>query len=155
MILSNDWLPSESLNIGFESAHIMMQIYHLISIYKNRLIPFRPFADVPYEMKMDCENNVQNAIYILATLAGTYIKAEYHTSYGRIDLLLCADRYIYIIELKYDGSSEEALRQIDEKGYAIPFATDGRKVIKIGANYSSEERTIDSCQIAWEAASSM
>ena len=58
--------------------------------------------------------------------------------------------YIYIFEFKYDKSAEEALRQIDEKGYAKPFASDPRKLIKIGVNFLKEKRCIDGWKIAGE-----
>ncbi|WP_455633429.1 PD-(D/E)XK nuclease domain-containing protein, partial [Parabacteroides sp.] len=60
-----------------------------------------------------------------------------------IDLVLQTDRYVYIMEFKLNGTAEEALRQIEEKGYALPFAADKRQVIKIGANFSSETRNIE------------
>ena len=75
---------------------------------------------------------------------GFYVQAEYRTSRGRIDLLVRTDKYVYIIELKHDGSAEDALAQINSKDYALPFTVDGRKVIKIGANVSKETRNIDS-----------
>ena len=51
--------------------------------------------------------------------------------------------YIYIIEFKLNGSAEAALRQIEDKGYAKPYAADNRKLIAIGINFSSEKGTID------------
>ena len=104
------------------------------------------FAGIPYDLKMDNENNFHNAFYILMTLIGIDMKAEVHTSDGRIDLLIETPKYIYIIELKYDSSPQEALHQIEEKGYARKFATDSRKLFKIGVNFSSESRRIE----AWE-----
>ena len=74
---------------------------------------------------------------------GFYVQAEYRTSRGRIDLLIGTDKYIYIIELKFEGSAEEALNQIQTKDYALPFATDGREIIRIGANVSRETRNIE------------
>ena len=71
------------------------------------------------------------------------MRAEYHTSNGRVDLVLQTDRYIYVMEFKLDGTAEEALRQIEEKGYARPFTLDSRKLFKIGVNFSSFTRTID------------
>ena len=68
---------------------------------------------------------------------------EYHTSNGRIDLVLQTDRYVYIMEFKLNGTAEEALRQIEEKGYALPFAGDNREVFKIGVNFSSVTRNIE------------
>ena len=59
-----------------------------------------------------------------------------------MDILVKTGRTIYVMELKLDGSVEEALKQIDSKGYAIPWQADGRKVVKVGINFSSEQRTI-------------
>ena len=70
------------------------------------------------------------------------VKTEVKTSSGRIDMLCETDRYIYIIELKYDGTAREAIDQIERKGYVIPFETDGRQIIRIGASYSSKDRRI-------------
>ncbi len=101
------------------------------------------FAGIPYDLKLDNENNFHNAFYILTTLIGIDAKAEAHTSDGRIDLLIETPKYIYIIELKYDAAPEEALRQIEEKQYARKFATDSRKLFKIGVSFSSNTRRID------------
>ena len=100
-------------------------------------------ADTPYEIIRDLENHYQNVMYIFTRLMGFYTQAEYHTSCGRIDLLIATDKYVYVIELKLDGSAEEALAQINEKDYALPFTADGRKVIKIGANITSATRNIE------------
>jgi hypothetical protein len=74
---------------------------------------------------------------------GLYVKAEYHTSEGRIDLLLQTDGYTYVMEFKLDGTAEEALAQINDKSYALPFAVGNRKLVKIGVNFSSKTRNID------------
>ena len=100
-------------------------------------------ADTPYELIRDLENHYQNVMYIITKLMGLYIQAEYRTSRGRIDLLIGTDKYVYIIELKLDGSAEEALSQINAKDYALPFAVDGREVVKIGANITSETRNLE------------
>lgn len=100
-------------------------------------------ADTPYELIRDLENHYQNVMYIITKLMGLYIQAEYRTSRGRIDLLIGTDKYVYIIELKLDGSAEEALSQINAKDYALPFSVDGREVVKIGANVTSETRNLE------------
>ncbi|MDE5814162.1 MAG: PD-(D/E)XK nuclease domain-containing protein, partial [Muribaculaceae bacterium] len=105
------------------------------------------FAGIPYDLKMDNENNFHNAFYILTTLIGIDAKAEVHTSDGRIDLLIETPKYIYVIELKYDGTAEDALRQINENGYALKFATDTRQLFRIGVNFSSETRRIEAWKI--------
>ena len=101
------------------------------------------FADTPYELIRDQELHYQNVLFIVFKLIGFYVKAEYHTSQGRIDLVLQTDEFIYVMEFKLEGSAEEALRQINEKNYAQPFATDPRKLFKIGINFSSQTRNIE------------
>ena len=105
------------------------------------------FAGIPYDLKMDNENNFHNAFYILTTLLGFDTEAEVHTSDGRIDLLIQTPKFIYIIELKYDATPEEALRQIDEKDYSRKFSTDTRTLFKIGVSFSSKTRRIEAWKI--------
>lgn len=100
------------------------------------------FAGVPYDMKMDNENNFQNAFYILMSLIGVTARPEVHTSDGRIDLLIETPRFIYIIELKFDSPAQDALAQIEEKQYALPYSADPRRIFLIGASFSSKSRTI-------------
>lgn len=74
---------------------------------------------------------------------GFYVSVEYHTSRGRIDLVLKTDKFIYVMEFKLEGTAEEALQQINEKHYALPFETDGRRMFKIGLNFSAGTRNIE------------
>ena len=74
---------------------------------------------------------------------GYYVDAEYRTSDGRIDLLLKTDDYIYVMELKLNGTAQDAIDQIDAKCYTLPFRTDGRKLFKIGISFSKTTRNID------------
>lgn len=109
--------------------------------FMQRLQSF--FAGAKFDqIAKDTENWFQNVVFIVTTLCGLYIEAEHQTSNGRIDLVMKTDKYVYVMELKYDGTPEEALRQIDDKGYALPWQADGRKVIKVGANFSSELRRL-------------
>ncbi len=103
------------------------------------------FADFPYDSfgLNNLEQHYQDVIYILMKLLGFYTHVEYRTSSGRIDLLIENADYVYIMELKIDKSAQEALEQIDRKGYALPFQCKGKKIVKIGANFSSETRTLD------------
>lgn len=101
------------------------------------------FADTPYELIRELELHYQNVLFIVFKLIGFYVKAEYHTSQGRIDLVLQTDHFIYIMEFKLEGTAEEALQQINEKHYAQPFTTDERKLFKIGINFSNETRNIE------------
>ena len=112
-----------------------------VDAFFRRLQSF--FADTPYELVKDLELHYQNVLFIVFKLVGFYVKAEYHTSEGRIDLLLQTDKYIYIMEFKLKGTAEEALQQIEDKQYALPFAQDSRKLFKIGVNFSNQSRNIE------------
>ena len=101
------------------------------------------FADTPYELVKNLENHYQNVLWILYKLMGFYVQAEYHTSHGRIDLVVKTPDYCYVMEFKLDGTAEEALEQIKSKGYALPFQLDGQKVIRIGMNFDSQTRNIE------------
>ena len=112
-----------------------------IDAFMRRLQSF--FADTPYELARDLERHYQNVLFIVFKLLGFYTQAEYRTSNGRIDMVVKTDRYIYVMEFKLDGTAEEAIRQINEKGYDAPFASDGRTLYKIGVNFSNAIRGIE------------
>ncbi|MDE7414439.1 MAG: ATP-binding protein, partial [Muribaculaceae bacterium] len=105
------------------------------------------FAGIDYKMKMDNENNFHNAFYLLTHIIGLDTDTEVHTSEGSIDIKIETEDYIYIIELKYDRSPEEAIRQIEQKHYARPWQTDSREIFLIGASFYSHTRCIEGWQI--------
>jgi len=101
------------------------------------------FADTTYEVIRDQELHYENVLFIVFKLVGFYVNVEYHTNEGRIDLVLQTDKFIYIMEFKLNGTAEDALQQINDKNYALPFEMDGRKLFKIGVNFSAETRNIE------------
>jgi hypothetical protein len=102
------------------------------------------FADTPYELIRNLENHYQNVLFIVAKLIGLYTKAEYHTSQGRIDMVIQTEQFTYVMEFKLDGTAEDALKQIKERNYAQPFENDpSRHTVKVGVNFSSSTRNIE------------
>ena len=73
---------------------------------------------------------------------GAYIRVEEDSAIGRADAVLHMPDTIYVMELKFDKSAEEALRQIDSKEYFIPYSTEGKRLVKVGINYESHRRTL-------------
>jgi hypothetical protein len=71
------------------------------------------------------------------------VSAEVRSAKGATDVVVKTWKYIYVIEIKIDSTPEEALRQIEERGYAAPYLSDGRKVFKVGVNFSTSTRTVD------------
>ena len=133
-----------------ESPFQIMKFVHEIeqgdyNAFFRRLQSF--FADTPYELVRDLELHYQNVLFIVFKLIGFYVKAEYHTAEGRIDLMLQTDRFIYIMEFKLEGTANEALQQIEEKQYALPFIKDSRKLFKIGVNFSAKTRNIEEWKV--------
>lgn len=104
------------------------------------------FADFPYDSfnLNELEQHYQDVTYLVMKLMGFITEVEYKTSSGRIDMVVRTDRYIYVFEFKLNGTAKEALEQIDTKNYLLPFRADGRQLVKIGANFSTELRGIDS-----------
>lgn len=100
------------------------------------------FADFPYELNDRTERHYQVVFYLVFKLMGQFCDAEVRSARGRADAVVKTKDYIYVFEFKLDGSAEDAIRQIDEKGYLIPYIADGRTLIKVGASFSAEERNI-------------
>lgn len=133
---------TDKINSSFEIRKFVGELRNGdIDGFFTRLRSF--LADTPYELARQLELHYQNTLFIIFRLAGFYTQVEYHTSRGRIDLVLQTERYIYVMEFKLDGTAEEALAQIDDKQYAVPFASDARRVFKIGVNFSKEQRNIE------------
>ena len=92
---------------------------------------------VPYCDNTNYEGHWQQTLYIMFALLTNYrISVEPHTAKGRIDITMETDHTIYVMELKFNKSVEEALAQIDAKHYADAFKMSGKKVVKIGLNFS-------------------
>ncbi len=117
-----------------------------VESFMNRLTAF--LSDNSYETQGKLELYFQNTMSVMFKMMGLYVKTEYHTSNGRIDIVLQTDNYVYIIELKRDQSPEVALQQIEARGYAKPFLASGKQIIKLGINFSSDTRTVDGWEMA-------
>ena len=152
--------PNKEVEEGFTRfllpyyAHIRSgsSAFHIVNFVKEvrsgdidgfmkRLQSF--FSDTPYELVRDLGLHYQNVLFIIFRLVGFYTQAEYHTSEGRVDLVIRTDQFIYVMEFKLDGTAEEALQQIEEKQYALPFASDPRRLFKVGVNFSNATRNIE------------
>ncbi|MDE6553696.1 MAG: ATP-binding protein [Muribaculaceae bacterium] len=92
---------------------------------------------------VDLEQHYQDIIFLIFKLLGFMSQVEYKTATGRIALVIQTSNYIYVIEFKRNKSAEEALKQIYEKGYLIPFKADHRKIFKIGVNFSDSIKGIE------------
>ena len=99
-------------------------------------------ASISNRLSNKNERDFQTVFYLIFNLMGAFILVEEDSAIGRADAVVHTPDAVYVFELKYDGSAEEAIRQIDDKGYLIPYSADGRRLYKIGVNYDSQQRTI-------------
>ena len=166
----NEWtlgFPNEEVREGF--AHCLYQYYmeeyigsgDTLGIAFNALrfkektfeefveVIRRWYAGIPYSItdKNQNEQLYQSLIYAALMAVGADVSAEDQTSDGRMDIALKVPDAIYIIELKYGKTAEEATDQIIAKDYAVRFATDQRPVWAVGLNISQDRRTIDQYRI--------
>ena len=100
------------------------------------------FADTNSETEKDKEIHFQNMMAITAKMMGLAVRTEIHSAKGRCDMQILTSSCVYIFEFKIDGTPEEAMGQIIDKGYSVPFEADKRTVFLIGANFSTDTRTL-------------
>ena len=114
----------------------------------NRLISL--FAAIPYpEGKApEYEGEWSRQLFLILSLMGAYTSCEVHMATGRADCVVKTSDYIYVFEFKLDKPIEDAMSQIDDKGYAIPYAADNRKLYKIGVVFSTEKRNVSDWKVA-------
>ena len=99
-------------------------------------------ASISNRLSNKSERDFQTVFYLIFNLMGAHMRVEEDSAIGRADAVVYMPDAVFVFELKYDGSAEEAIRQIDEKGYLIPYSADGKRLFKIGVNYDSNLRTI-------------
>ena len=134
---------------GLKSAQSLDVIRRLVADVKsgdadafmNRLKVL--FARIPYNLHGHEEHDYQSVLYVIFMMVNVAVAGEYHTNEGRIDLVLSAEAWTYVIELKLNHSAEEAMRQIEHKDYARGFLGQGRRVVAVGVNFDETRAQID------------
>ena len=111
-------------------------------------------SSIPYTMRRkederEREQYFHYTFYLIFRLVSVYtVYTEKAQSQGRVDCIVETQDYIYVFEFKLDGTADEALAQIEEKGYARPYSADSRKLYKIGVSFSSATGTVEEWKVA-------
>ena len=100
------------------------------------------FSDLN-QLNSQTERHYQVIIYLIFKLMGQFTQAEVHSSRGRADAVVKTPKFVYVFEFKLKGTAGQALQQIEEKGYTLPYAAEGRQVIKVGVEFSAEKRNVE------------
>ena len=110
-------------------------------------------AGIPYSMRRKSDEREREryfhyTFYLIFRLISVYtVYTEREQSQGRVDCTVETPDYLYVFEFKLDGTANEALRQIEEKGYARSYEGDRRKLYKIGVSFSSETGTVEEWKV--------
>ena len=122
-------LKKDDINLAMREMQAYMAGIPYIEGFKQKL------ADAA-----TAEGFYEYTMYLIFSMLNVYTKTQVKCAGGRTDVVVWMAETIYVFELKVTGSAEEAISQIDEKSYAIPFETDGRKVVKVGVIFDKETR---------------
>ncbi len=136
--------PDYSYDLGKFSIGSMLEFLDDGAVDKFMNMIKALLASIPYWEGTTPANEQEwrNLVYVIFALLGQYVSAEVHSSKGRSDFIVENEKYVYIFEFKKDLSAKEALEQIETKGYAVPYESSGKKIIKIGANFSTNDKTL-------------
>ncbi len=156
--LTANLLPLYTYPSTYRSSSFAMQFHEAIYYedLEKAMIAMRAYlAGIPYpeggkEILQDmekCEYYYETIFYLMFSFMNRHVQTQVKTSRGRADMVMYTAKTIYVFELKINKSAEEALAQIDEKGYMIPYTADGRKLVKCGISFSTETRTIEDWKI--------
>ena len=80
--------------------------------------------------------------YLIFSMLNVYVQTQVKCARGRADMVVFMPDAIYVMELKLNGTAQDALDQINDKGYALRYATDDRRIVKVGMGFSVEQRTM-------------
>ena len=113
-------------------------------------------AGVPYvegfKQKLEsvavAEGFYEYTMYLIFTMLNFYVRTQVKCAGGRADMVVWMPDTIYVLELKVNGTAQQALEQIDQKGYAIPYQVDSRKVVKVGVKFNPDTRVPEDWVIA-------
>ena len=107
-------------------------------------------ATIPYDLENHTEKHYQTIFYLMFSFLNIYIRTEVKSAIGRADAVMHMPDTVYVFELKVDKSADEALAQIDSKGYMLPYRADGKRLVKVGISFDSKQRTIAEWKIKEE-----
>ena len=107
------------------------------------------FKSIPYEIwQRENEHYYHALIHLTFRLLDIYVQSQVQTADGRADAIVILEKYIFAFEFKLGGSAQQALQQVKDKGYLVPYFHQGKQCIGIGLNFSKEDKKVE--QLLWE-----
>lgn len=93
------------------------------------------FAGIPYAIHVKDEHYYQTVVYVVCDLLKLLVQAEVCTSDGRIDMMVAAGEWTYVIEFKLNKTAGDAMKQIENKDYAQKYRKEGHRIMLVGVNF--------------------
>jgi hypothetical protein len=134
----------------YTSAALLVGDVETMMLQLKSVLASVPFMKGDKDILADAEKTEAHyhvLFYFFFRMLSNEVNAEVRNAVGATDVVIKTPKYIYIVEIKIDATPEVALAQIEEKGYATPFLADGRKLFKIGVNFSTASRTIEAWKV--------
>ena len=115
----------------------MDSFFEILKVYMAGI----PYPEAGGELKKR-ECFYETIMYVVFSMLNRYVQTQIKTARGRVDVIMHTPSSIYVMELKVDGTADEALVQIDDRQYLLPYSSDGKRLVKVGISFSSRTRTI-------------
>jgi hypothetical protein len=142
------YMPGQSIQGELSVTHFVRDLWaNHVDSFMSRLRAF--FAAIPYDLDTKEEKHFQKVFFILFKLMGQFVEAEPHFAASRADAVVTTKDTVYVFEFKITetSSAQKALQQIDDRGYTIPYTATGKKLVKVGVEFSREKREITDWKI--------
>ena len=147
----NSLMPEYVNNVGAGSGKDILSLKRSLDkgdLERIRNVFTALFASLPYPSgQRPYEHYFQTILYLVFMLLDQYVHSEIHSFQGRADCVVETKNYVYLFEFKRDESADAALQQIEENGYALPYAADPRTLYQIGVNFDSEQRMLSEWKV--------
>ena len=139
-------LESENVQAGFALKFWRALKQHDVDLAMREMQAY--LAGIPYvegfkkklEEAATAEGFYEYTMYLIFSMLNVYVRTQVKVAGGRIDMVVWMPDAIYVFELKTNDTAQAALKQIDDKGYTLPYQTDGRPVVKVGVKFDAEKR---------------
>jgi len=125
-------LKKNDVNLAFEEMKAYLASLPYVEGFKKKL------SEVS-----NAEGFYEWSLYLIFSMLNVYVRTQVKCAGGRADMVVHMPDTTYVIELKLNGTAREALEQIESRGYAIRYSTEGKKVVKVGVSFSMESKTIE------------
>ncbi len=144
ILLKRTSLDNDSLMIGMTEALYDGNLSQALSLLRAYIagIPYDIITREEWDDKAKREAFYKLLFYLVFSLLNAKVDTEVKSILGRADVVIQTEADVFVLELKVDGSVEEALAQIDAQDYAVQWSADGRRVTKCGINITSDKRNI-------------